>query len=92
MREISYAEAIREAFHQSLKADPRVITLGQGVRSPWYVGTTMKDLDREFGKYRVLDTPVSENATTGAAIGAALAGMRPVVIHLARNELFPEEI
>jgi len=81
MREISYAEAIREAFHQSLKADPRVITLGQGVRSPWYVGTSMKDLDREFGKDRVLDTPVSENATTGAAIGAALAGMRPVVIH-----------
>jgi pyruvate dehydrogenase E1 component beta subunit len=41
----------------------------------------MKDLDREFGRDRIIDTPVSENATTGAAMGAALAGMRPIVIH-----------
>ena len=41
----------------------------------------MRDLDTEFGKDRVIDTPVSENAVTGAAVGAAIAGARPVVIH-----------
>jgi pyruvate dehydrogenase E1 component beta subunit len=41
----------------------------------------MKDLDKEFGRHRIIDSPVSENATTGAAIGAALAGMRPIVVH-----------
>lgn len=81
MRSISYAAAIREAFKQLLEADPRVFALGQGVWSPWYVGTTMTDLDREFGRDRIIDTPVSENAATGAAVGAALAGMRPILIH-----------
>src|ERR1700737_3187278 len=41
----------------------------------------MKEIDKEFGRDRILDSPVSENATTGAAIGAALAGMRPIVVH-----------
>jgi len=81
MRKISYAEAIREAFGQMLASDPRVFVIGQGVWSPWYVGTSMKDLDKEFGKDRVIDTPVSENGITGVAIGAALAGMRPIVVH-----------
>jgi acetoin:2,6-dichlorophenolindophenol oxidoreductase subunit beta len=81
VRQVTYAEAIREGFAQMLETDPRVFVMGQGVWSPWYVGTSMKDLDRKFGRGRVLDTPVSEAATTGAAIGAALAGMRPVVIH-----------
>lgn len=81
MRQISYGEAIREGFSQLMESDPRVFVIGQGVWSPWYVGNSMKDLDREFGRDRVIDTPVSESATTGAAIGAALAGMRPVVIH-----------
>lgn len=81
MREISYGEAIREAFAQMLASDPRVFTIGQGVWSPWYVGASMADLDREFGRERVIDTPVSENGMTGIAIGAALAGMRPIVVH-----------
>ncbi len=81
MRQVTYAEAIREGFAQMLGSDRRVFIMGQGVWNPWYVGASMKDLDKEFGRDRVLDTPVSEGATTGAAIGAALAGMRPVVIH-----------
>ena len=81
MREISYSQAIREAFVELLRTDSRVFILGQGVWSPWYVGTSMKDLDKEFGRGRIIDTPVSEAATTGAAVGAAIAGMRPVVIH-----------
>ena len=55
--------------------------IGQGVNSPWYVGNTAKDLLNRFGSNRVIDTPVSENAMTGAAVGAALSGMRPVVVH-----------
>jgi len=81
MRELTYAEALREATAQLLKNDPRVFVFGQGLWSPWYVGSSMKDIDKEFGRDRVLDSPVSENATTGAAIGAALAGMRPIVVH-----------
>jgi acetoin:2,6-dichlorophenolindophenol oxidoreductase subunit beta len=81
MRTLTYAQAIREAFEQLLETDPRVFVIGQGLWSPWYVGTSMQDLDRRFGRDRILDTPVSENATTGAAIGAALAGMRPIVVH-----------
>lgn len=81
MRTISFAEAIREAHAQLMKTDSRVFVLGQGVWSPWYAGTSLKDLDKEFGRDRVIDSPVSENATTGAAIGAAMAGMRPIVFH-----------
>lgn len=81
MRQLTYAQAIREGFAQLLERDPRVFAIGQGLWSPWYVGTSMSDLDRDFGRHRVIDSPVSENAVTGAAIGAALAGMRPIVIH-----------
>jgi len=80
-RPLSYAAALREAHSDLLKSDPRVFVIGQGLWSPWYVGSSMKDLDVEFGRDRILDSPVSENATTGAAIGAALAGMRPIVVH-----------
>ncbi len=80
-RQLNYAQAIREGFAQMLARDPRVFVIGQGVWSPWYVGTSMKDLDKEFGRDRIIDSPVSENATTGVAIGAALAGMRPIAIH-----------
>ena len=49
--------------------------------SPWYVGTTTVGLLDEFGPDRVIDTPVSENSITGTAVGAALAGMRPILMH-----------
>lgn len=81
IRSLSYAEAIREAHAQLLATDPRVFLMGQGVWSPWYAGNTLQDLEKEFGRHRVIDSPVSENATTGAAIGAAIAGMRPIVFH-----------
>jgi len=81
VRTLTYAAAIREAFAQLLSSDPRVFVIGQGLWSPWYVGSSMKDIDVEFGRERIIDSPVSENATTGAAIGAALAGMRPIVVH-----------
>lgn len=81
MRELSYSLAINEALHQMMAADDAVFLIGQGVKSPWYVGNTAQGLLERFGEQRVIDTPVSENAVTGAAVGAALAGMRPVVVH-----------
>jgi len=81
MRTLTYAQAMREAFAQLLASDPRVFVIGQGVWSPWYAGTSLQNLEKEFGKERIIDSPVSENATTAAAIGAALAGMRPIVFH-----------
>lgn len=81
IRELSYSLAINEAFHQTMAADDAVMLIGQGVKSPWYVGNTANNLVARFGESRVIDTPVSENAMTGAAVGAALAGMRPIVVH-----------
>lgn len=81
IRKLQYSLAINEAFHQVMEADRSVFLIGQGVKSPWYVGNTAKGLLERFGEDRVIDTPVSENAITGAAVGAAIAGMRAIVVH-----------
>lgn len=81
MREISYAQAINETIHQLMARDDGVFLIGQGVTSPWYVGATTVGLLDRFGPERVVDTPVSESGVTGAAVGAALAGMRPILMH-----------
>jgi pyruvate/2-oxoglutarate/acetoin dehydrogenase E1 component len=81
MRQLTYSLAINEALHQMMSHDQSVFLIGQGVKSPWYVGNTAKGLLKKFGSERVIDTPVSENAITGTAVGAALVGMRPVVVH-----------
>jgi|KBSSwiStaDraftv2_1062776.scaffolds.fasta_scaffold68269_2 pyruvate dehydrogenase E1 component beta subunit len=78
---LRYGEAILEGFEYLLGRYPEVFVIGQGLWSPWYVGSSMTDLDKKFGKHRIIDTPVSELACTGAAVGAALAGMRPIVVH-----------
>ena len=78
---LTYAQAINDAHHYLLKNYPEVFFFGQGLWSPWYVGSTMKDLDKTYGKERVIDSPVSEVAVTGAALGAATCGYRPVVVH-----------
>lgn len=80
-RKLQYSLAINEALHQAMCADTSVFLIGQGVKSPWYVGNTAQGLLERFGEKRVIDTPVSENGITGAAVGAAIAGMRPVVVH-----------
>ncbi len=81
MRKISYAAAINETLQQLMEKDKRVFLIGQGVTSPWYTGSTALGLIDKFGSGRIIDTPVSENAVTGASVGAALAGMRPIVVH-----------
>lgn len=80
MREITYTQALNEALKQNIAADDRVFLIGQGVKSPWYVGTTTIGLIDQFGEERIIDTPVSENGVTGVAIGAALAGMHPILL------------
>lgn len=78
MREITYAEAIREALRQEMRRDKNVFLIGEdlGIYGGAF-GVTYGLLD-EFGEERVRDTPISEAAIAGAALGAAITGMRPV--------------
>lgn len=75
---ITYLEAIREAQARALRDDPRVFIYGQDVGAFGGAFKATKNLAKEFPG-RVLDTPISEDATMGAAIGAAISGMRPIV-------------
>ena len=81
MKKLKYSQGILDAFHYLLENHKEFFVIGQGLWSPWYVGSTMKDLDKKFGKERVIDSPVSEIGVTGAAIGAAISGYRPLVVH-----------
>jgi len=80
-KQFNYGTAICTAFEYLLEKYPEVFVIGQGLWSPWYVGNSMTDLDKKFGVERVIDTPVAESACTGAAVGASLAGMKPIVVH-----------
>tara|TARA_B100000886_G_scaffold190530_1_gene131121 strand:+ start:19576 stop:20556 length:981 start_codon:yes stop_codon:yes gene_type:complete len=77
----TYGAAILEAHKYLLNNYPEVFVFGQGLWSPWYVGSTMTDLDKIYGKERIIDSPVSEVAVTGAALGASLYGYKPIVVH-----------
>ena len=80
-RTLTFAQAIQEAIEQEMDRDPSVYVLGQGVDDHiGFYGTT-KGLPEKFGKDRCFDTPLSEDAITGIAIGTALAGMRPINTH-----------
>ncbi|MDP2430856.1 MAG: transketolase C-terminal domain-containing protein [Pseudomonadota bacterium] len=81
MNRTSYGAAIREAFVYLLDHHPEVFVIGQGLWAKWYVGNTMTDLDKLYGPERIMDSPVSEQACTGAAVGASLCGYRPIVVH-----------
>lgn len=80
-RELTYAQAIYEATVQEMERDPSVFVFGLGVDDPKGMYGTTKDLHLRFGDNRNFDTPLSEDAMTGVAIGAALAGMRPIHVH-----------
>ena len=81
-RILTYAEALCEATEQEMARDPSVIVLGIGVDDFKAIYGTTKGLVEKFGRERVFDTPLSEDAMTGFAIGAALAGLRPIHIHI----------
>jgi acetoin:2,6-dichlorophenolindophenol oxidoreductase subunit beta len=80
-RNITFAEAIREALDQAMAADENVIVFGLGVDDPKAIFGTTAGLQEKYGFERVFDTPTSENAMTGVGIGAALNGIRPVMVH-----------
>lgn len=81
MRELSYAEAIRDGFAVALERDPRVMLMGLGVPDPkGFFGTTT-GLQEKFGEDRVMDMPCSENGMTGVVLGAAINGLRPIINH-----------
>ena len=79
VRELTFGEAIREALAEEMRRDPRVVLLGEDVAEAGTPFKVLKGLVEEFGKDRVVDTPISEAGFTGLAVGAAMAGMRPVV-------------
>jgi len=79
MRKIAYREALKEALREEMRRDSRVFLLGEDIGRYWGGAFKVtKGLAEEFGDERVIDTPISESAIVGAAVGAAITGMRPV--------------
>jgi pyruvate dehydrogenase E1 component beta subunit len=81
MRQISFAQAILEATEQCMHLDSSVVVFGLGVPDPKGIFGTTKGLSEKFGRQRVLDVPIAENAMTGIALGASLAGIKPIIVH-----------
>ena len=88
LRGLTYREALREAQSQLLEADEKVFILGEGVDDPGGVFGSTLGLSERFGRERVMDIAVAENGLTGVAIGAALAGMKPIFVHM-RMDFLP---
>lgn len=82
LRGLTYKEAIREATAQLLASDKSVFVIGEGVDDSGGVFGTTKGLQEEFGKDRVMDSPLAENGITGVCVGAAAAGMKPILVHM----------
>lgn len=80
-RVLTYRDALHEALDQSLARDPGVFIMGEGVDDAAGVFGSTKGLKEKYGADRVFDTPIAENSLTGIAAGAAMAGMRPILIH-----------
>src|SRR5438067_1863066 len=81
-RTLSFADAVREAADQEMARDPSVIVFGLDVDDPKAIQGTTRGLVEKYGPGRVFGTPLSEDAMTGAAIGMALAGLRPIHVHI----------
>ena len=77
MREITFGEALNEAHMLEMERDQDIIVFGENVSSGWRAAT--KGLKERFGRERVRDAPITETAFIGAGVGAAIAGMRPIV-------------
>ena len=79
MAEIMYRDALRQALFEEMEKDPTVFIMGEGIAGRGGSYKVTEGLLKEFGSGRVVDTPLSEATFTGAAVGAALVGMRPIV-------------
>src|SRR5262245_54882561 len=78
LRELSYAEAVREALAQAMEADERVFLMGEDIGVYGGAFQVTGDLVHRFGEDRVMDTPIAELGAAGVAVGAAIAGCRPI--------------
>ncbi|MFD2815874.1 hypothetical protein ACFSYD_18275 [Paracoccus aerius] len=78
LQELTYRDALRQALIDSMRENPDVIIMGEEVGRYGGAYAVTKELIKEFGAERVIDTPISEPAIIGAAVGAAMAGLRPV--------------
>jgi pyruvate/2-oxoglutarate/acetoin dehydrogenase E1 component len=78
-RQLTMAEAVREALAQEMRRDPTVFVIGEDVAEAGTPFKVLRGLVEEFGAERVMDTPISEPGFTGIGLGAAMTGMRPVV-------------
>lgn len=76
-----FTQAIREAIDECMAKDPSVYVMGLGVPDPKGIFGTTAGLQAKYGDGRVFDTPTSENGMTGVAIGSAIMGMRPILVH-----------
>lgn len=88
LRGLSYRQAIKEAQELMLEQDRRVFIIGEGIDDPFGIFDTTVGFADKFGKDRIIDIPIAENALTGIAIGAAMNGMRPIFVHM-RMDFLP---
>ena len=79
MRNVTFSVATQEAMREEMQRDSKVFLMGEDIARQGGIFGQFKDLATEFGAERVRDTPISETAIIGGGVGAALAGMRPVV-------------
>ncbi len=79
MREITYAQAIREAMSEEMRRDDHIVFLGEDIGVYGGAFGVSRGMLEEFGATRVMDTPISELAITGCAVGAAMTGLRPIL-------------
>jgi acetoin:2,6-dichlorophenolindophenol oxidoreductase subunit beta len=81
-RLLAYVDALREGVAQEMRRDPAVLVMGLDVDDHKAIQGSTRGLQEEFGPERVFNTPLSEDAMTGVAIGAAMAGLRPIHVHI----------
>src|SRR5438270_11956255 len=82
VRTLSFVDAVREATDREMARDPSVVVFGLDVDDPKAIQGTTRGLLAKYGPERVFGTPLSEDAMTGAAVGMALAGLRPIHVHI----------
>src|SRR5262245_26091942 len=77
--DVGFGDAVREAIAEEMRRDPTVVLMGEDVAEAGTTFKVLKGLVEEFGKDRIIDTPISEAGFTGIGVGAAMTGMRPIV-------------
>jgi acetoin:2,6-dichlorophenolindophenol oxidoreductase subunit beta len=84
----SYREAIRKGFHEVMTKDPTVFMIGVGLSDPNAIFGTLRGFYEEFGPKRIIEAPLAEGMLTGLVLGAALNGLKPILVHSRINFAF----